>query len=66
MEIILNQQSYQVKQAKTLAELLEELEYSSKGIAVAMNQEVIPQQKWSSFLLTPKMSLLIIKATQGG
>jgi sulfur carrier protein len=36
------------------------------GIAIAINQNVIPKSEWKKTLLKKNDQLLIIKATQGG
>jgi sulfur carrier protein len=38
----------------------------SRGIAIAVNQNVIPKKEWDNFPLKDKDSVLIIKAAQGG
>jgi sulfur carrier protein len=37
-----------------------------KGIAVALNNRIIPQSLWAETFLNNKDSVLIITATQGG
>ncbi|WP_309762557.1 sulfur carrier protein ThiS [Chryseobacterium sp. SORGH_AS_1175] len=37
-----------------------------KGIAIALNNRIIPQAFWKETLLVEKDSILIITATQGG
>jgi sulfur carrier protein len=52
---------------KTLEELLAvEIPEKRKGIAVALNNRIIPQALWAETILTDKDSILIITATQGG
>ncbi len=36
------------------------------GIAVAVNETVIPKKEWQDCILKPFDSVLVIKATQGG
>jgi len=43
-----------------------ELKSNNKGIAVALNQQVIPKDSWSQTPLKENDSILIITATQGG
>lgn len=38
----------------------------TEGIAIAVNQEVIPKGNWSKHILQENDSILIIQATQGG
>lgn len=59
---------------KTFAELPENLETllameipgKKKGIAVALNNRIIPQSAWLETFLKDNDSILIITATQGG
>jgi sulfur carrier protein len=43
-----------------------ELPQKRKGIAVALNNRIIPQSFWAETILNNKDSVLIITATQGG
>ena len=66
MEIIFNGAPENPPQ-NILSELLTAKGMSDKtGIAVAINQKVIPRNQWESFILNPSDSVLVIKATQGG
>lgn len=68
MLLIINNQTKQYKKSPfTLEELMDlELKGKTKGVAVALNNQVIPRDKWSDTLLTDTDSILIITATQGG
>ena len=46
--------------------LLAENLKKEKGIAVALNNQVIPRKDWASTPLHPNDTILIITATQGG
>ena len=52
----------------TLAELLEEkaIDPVQRGIAVALNGEVIPRTAWTATLLRPGDKIEIVRARQGG
>lgn len=71
MEITLNNQikildnisSLSIKQLLDI-EIPEE--QKQKGIAVAVNNTVIPRSEWGSSVISDKNNVLIIKATQGG
>jgi sulfur carrier protein len=50
-----------------LNQLLQDLDlFESKGIAVAVNNKVIPKMNWNAFQLTENDTITIIRATQGG
>ncbi len=67
MEITVNQQSYSVSEACSVQQMLDTvLLQPAKGIAVAVNQEIIAKSHWSNHFLKSGDNLTIIKATQGG
>jgi sulfur carrier protein len=67
MHITLNNQPRELIAPCTLQQLLEQLGLSAqKGIAVAINDTVVPRENWSDHVLQEKDEVLIIKATQGG
>jgi len=51
----------------TLTDLLRELGFAErKGIAVAVNDEVVPRSTWMTRALAEADQVLVIQATQGG
>ncbi|MCD0489906.1 sulfur carrier protein ThiS [Pedobacter sp. MC2016-14] len=67
MEITVNQQVYSVPESCVLQHVLDGvLALPLKGIAIAVNQEIISRQNWESHVLQHLDNLTIIKATQGG
>jgi len=66
IEIILNGSSYQVPELTTIDGLVEQIGLQKKGVAIAVNSEVIPKSNWTekSLLSQDKVELLTI--TQGG
>ena len=52
--------------ASTVGALAEELLLPQKGIALAVNNRMIPRMEWASRLLAEKDSVVIIKAACGG
>ena len=67
MEIILNNQTKEIASQSSLQHLLNEWAgEKQKGIAVAVNDTVVPKTKWNEYFLNEKDDVLIIKATQGG
>ena len=49
-----------------LASVLKASNIPSLGIAVAVNNSVIPKRKWESFQLHANDAIVVIQATQGG
>lgn len=67
MKILLNNQEQIVDSNSSIySVLLSEKIVDKGGIAVALNNEVIPKQKWESTKLNDNDKLVIITATAGG
>jgi len=67
MEIIINQQTVSIPPEVTLAEALRDYVLRHpNGIAVAVNETVIPKKRWPTTRLQPNDSIIVIKAAQGG
>jgi len=67
MHITFNSEPQEIPAALLLIDLLETKELNNKkGIAVAVNGNVIPRQNWSDTQLSHNDSILVIKAAQGG
>ncbi|MEZ7494373.1 sulfur carrier protein ThiS [Leeuwenhoekiella aequorea] len=61
-----NNQSYSFSEEILLSELLHQLNFSKKGIAVAVNNAIVSKERWEDFKVSDEAFILIIKATQGG
>jgi sulfur carrier protein len=67
MEIQINQQLHTVTDFCSVRQLLQTvLPQTPTGIAVAVNNAIVPKSEWDQFLLQPSDYITIIKATQGG
>jgi sulfur carrier protein len=67
MNIFLNQQSTDIPDQCSLQQLLTQvLNIPPGGLAVAVDQTVIPQSDWANCLLSPGDKVMLIRATQGG
>jgi sulfur carrier protein len=66
MIILLNNKNQELKSASNLLALIQELNLPEKGIALAVNNQVIPKNDWQSFELSEQMRVTLIRATQGG
>lgn len=68
MELIINNQLKQFSNQNLTIQDLMDLEMPEKqsGIAIALNDTVIPKSHWSNHNLSSSDSILIITATQGG
>ncbi|MCE7063708.1 sulfur carrier protein ThiS [Dyadobacter sp. CY326] len=67
MEININGQLSEFSGPISVQELLSELfPDHAKGIAVAVNQSVVPKSAWPVHVLQPHDQVMLITATQGG
>jgi len=67
MEVLVNNKLYAVQPETTVAALLQFIQLpSAKGIAIAINNQVIPKTHWEQQLLQSQDRVMIIRATQGG
>lgn len=68
MELIINhtRKTFNVLPDNLEALLAMELPGKKKGIAVALNNRIIPLSAWAETFLKDQDSVLIITATQGG
>ena len=66
MKVVINDKPQETS-AKTIAELVKELGLNDQAaIAVAIGEQVIPRSAWATHPLTENVSVLIIRAAQGG
>lgn len=66
MKVIVNSQVKEFKGEKA-SELMISLNLSdTRGIALAINEEIIPKTQWQNHLLRENDKVIIITATQGG
>ena len=67
MEIFINNQPHTVSENTSLQTLVNaQLGDKQKGVAIAINDTVIPKANWENHFVQSNDVILIIKATQGG
>ncbi len=65
--VYINNTAYPFKQNQTIEQLFDQLNIEIiKGMAVAINEQVISKTNWATHTLIDNDKLLIIKAAQGG
>ncbi|TAL61666.1 MAG: sulfur carrier protein ThiS [Bacteroidetes bacterium] len=66
MKLLINSELKQFS-GKNISELVQSLNMTSiNGIALAVNEKVVPKNDWEKFELNNHDKILIIKAAQGG
>nr|WP_249665238.1 sulfur carrier protein ThiS [Mucilaginibacter sp. Bleaf8] len=67
MEVTVNQQNYIVPDDCNVQVLLSDvLHQYAQGLAVAINETIVPKTQWETHSLQSNDNIIIIKATQGG
>jgi sulfur carrier protein len=65
MIVTVNEQAVEVDERTTVAALLESLGFPGRGIAVAMDDAVLPRSRWAATLFDGAR-LDVVTAVQGG
>lgn len=67
MTVFINNEKREFSKDPNIVKLLREVNLErKKGIAVAVNNQVVPKNTWEQFLLKENDKVIIIHATQGG
>ena len=66
MEVTLNSEKHTIDDNSSVANLIARLYDTDKGMAVAVNNTLIPRDKWHSHKLADNDDVIIIKAAYGG
>ena len=66
VQVLVNDEPTELPAGTTLSSLLAKLNVKPRGVAAAVNAEVVPQQGWEATTLKSGDTVLIITATQGG
>lgn len=65
MKVTVNNKEMETGSA-TLQQLTEELALPIQGIAIAVNNRIVPRTEWADYALKEGISIVIIKAACGG
>jgi sulfur carrier protein len=66
MNVFINHTAHEIEEDSTVSLLIQKLQLPSKGIAISVNETVIPKAQWESHQLNNQDQILIITASQGG
>ena len=66
MLIHVNDKPVELGDKPPLSRLLSDMGVPDKGVAIAINNNVVPRDTWSTRILNDGDRILIIRATQGG
>jgi len=67
MEITINHKNFTLGDAAGLREALQAVQVTdTNGVAIAVNNQVVPRADWPGYVLQPGDKITLIRATQGG
>ncbi len=66
MKVQVNNKEVETADASTITQLTVQMGLPAQGIAIAVNNKMIPRTEWESFTLSENDNLVIIKAACGG
>jgi sulfur carrier protein len=66
MEIELNGAPHPLADNQNLQDLVASLELSNKALAVAVNRQVVPRERWQQHVLQARDRVDIVRAIGGG
>ena len=66
MTVVVNGEAQELSSGTTVAALVDALGRSPKGMAVAINEEVVPRSTWRDVELRPGDRVEVLTAAQGG
>lgn len=66
VEVKVNGEEQTLEQAYTLDSLLEKMDQNKDGVAVAINDEVVPKSEWPNTQINQGDKIEILGAVQGG
>lgn len=66
MRIVVNGEPRDVTDGVSVSAVVASVVVETRGVAVALDGEVVPKSAWDSTVVAPAQSLEILKAVQGG
>lgn len=66
MEITVNNQKQILNEGESLIEVLAMSAVTPQGLAIAVNNTIVPKAEWPTYILKPNDKVVLIKAAQGG
>ncbi|WGE66204.1 sulfur carrier protein ThiS [Actinobacillus equuli subsp. equuli] len=66
MQIFINNQPLDVAENTSIQTALALSQTNLQGVAVALNQQIVPKNEWQNYLLQEGAKLIVFKAIAGG
>lgn len=66
MNITVNDEQYSLDMPVTISQLLIQLEQPSIGVALAINETIVPRENWETHFINNGDTILLFQAIAGG
>jgi sulfur carrier protein len=66
VRVVINGESHDIAVGTSVAQLIKSVTDQDKGIAVAVNGEVMPRREWPAVALADRDQVEVVTAVQGG
>ncbi|MFP2241297.1 sulfur carrier protein ThiS [Pseudescherichia vulneris] len=66
MNVLINEQRIECEAGLTVAALLSRLEQDNPGVALALNQQILPRTRWANHSLQEGDAILLFQVIAGG
>ncbi|MBG3131679.1 sulfur carrier protein ThiS [Proteus mirabilis] len=66
MNITVNDEQYSLDMPVTICQLLIQLEQPSIGVALAINETIVPHENWETHFINDGDTILLFQAIAGG
>jgi sulfur carrier protein len=66
MKVTVNGEDHALPNGSTVSDLVESMGLEPRGVAVAVNREVVSKSEWQEFELSEGQRIEILRAVQGG
>jgi sulfur carrier protein len=66
MTVVVNGEPRELAEGTTVADVVRALTDAERGIAVALDGEVVPRSEWETTHLAPGRHVEVLRAVQGG
>ncbi|QGM79942.1 sulfur carrier protein ThiS [Otariodibacter oris] len=66
MDIYINGEKITLLTVLSVAQLIEQQSLNPQGLAIAINQNILPRSEWESYQLKDNDSLTVFRAIAGG
>ncbi|AGR61356.1 MAG TPA: sulfur carrier protein ThiS [Salmonella bongori] len=66
MHILFNDEPMQCTEGLTLTDLLTQLNQQKPGVALALNQQIVPREQWGRLIVQEDDQILLFQVIAGG